>query len=132
MKNLTLAICALNLLLTGCAMRTKILDAAAISMTRTSLNAGESLKEAGPVSGKFCADTWSDKGTIGLIDNAVMSAQKQAQVDVILSASFWQEGSCVDVEGTGAKIVAANGAATGNSAQPTAQPATKPAKHKTK
>jgi hypothetical protein len=117
MKNLILTIGTFAFLLSGCAMRTKVLDAAAISMTRSNLNPGETLKEAGPVNGKFCVDTWNDKGSIGLIDNAVTAAQKQSQVDFILSASFWQEGGCIDVEGTGAKIVTAN-----NTSAPAAAP----------
>jgi hypothetical protein len=99
-----LAVVALGTTLAGCAMRTKVLDVAAVSMTKSSLNEGETLKETGPVSGQFCADTFGDKGSIGLIDESVKMAQSQSGVDFILNAAFWNEGQCMVVEGTGAKI----------------------------
>lgn len=92
----------------GCASRTKVLDASAVSMTRTSLGPGESLRETGPVAGKFCPDSFGDKGTIGLIDESVKMAQSSGQVDYILNASFWRSASCMEVEGTGAKVVASS------------------------
>lgn len=97
-------------LLAGCAMKTKILDATAVSMTKGGLAEGEKLSETGPVSGKFCPDTWNDKGTFGIIDESVKHAQKEAGVDFILNASIWKDGSCYTVEGTGAKVVASAGA----------------------
>ena len=113
------------LLLGGCAMRTKILDVAAISMTQTSLKPGEKLTEVGAVSGKFCSDQWNDKGNIGLIDESVKAAQATHKIDWIINASIWREGNCVDVEGTGAKLMASAGT--------TAAPAAKaPAKAKAK
>jgi hypothetical protein len=104
----TLAIGAL-LLLSACAMKQKVMDVAAVSMTKSYMNPGESLKEMGPVTGKYCADQWNDKGSIGLFDESVKAAQTQSGVDYILNASFWAEGSCMTVEGTGAKV--AGGAA---------------------
>lgn len=89
----------------GCAMKTKILDASAISMTYPSLKEGQKLQETGPVKGEFCSDTFGDKGQIGLIDECVKSAQAKTGVDYIMNASFWHEGKCVSVEGTGAKVV---------------------------
>lgn len=94
-------------ILPGCVMKTKILDTAAISMTRTTLGEGEKLKETGPVTGQFCAKTFDDKGSIGLLDESVKSAQTQYGIDYITNATFWQEGQCITVEGTGAKVVAA-------------------------
>jgi hypothetical protein len=94
--------------LAGCAMKTKILDTPAISMTRLHLNEGEKLRETGPVNGKFCPDAFGDKGTIGMIDRSVKDAQDQNGIDYILNASFWTEGTCVSVEGTGAKVVSSN------------------------
>ena len=110
MKNTYLLIAALALL-AGCAMRTKILDAPAISMTQMNVPAGEKLQETGPVTGKFCPDSMNDKGTIGLLDESVKAAQAQSGVDWILNASFYMEGNCIDVEGTGAKLMASNAAA---------------------
>jgi hypothetical protein len=91
-------------LLAGCALKTKVLDAAAVSMTKSNLVEGEKLQETGQVTGKFCSDTFGDKGTIGLIDESVKQAQQQSGVDFIVNAAFWAEGSCMTVEGTGAKI----------------------------
>jgi hypothetical protein len=95
-------------LLGGCAMKTKILDTQAVSMTHYSLKDGEKLQEVGPVTGKFCSST-NDKGNIGLIDESVKATQEQYKVDYILNATFWNENGCVSVDGTGAKIVASSG-----------------------
>jgi hypothetical protein len=126
MKN-SILILALAVGLGGCAMKTKVLDATAVSMTHSSLKEGEKLQETGPVTGKFCADTFGDKGTIGLLDESIGAAQKQFQVDYITNASFWREGSCISVEGTGAKIVASN-----STASPMAAPSIDPAPTATK
>lgn len=104
-KNFAL-ILAVLIVGSGCAMRSKILDAQAVSMTRQSLKDGESLKETGPVKGEFCADSMRDKGTVGLMDEAIKSAQTQHNVDFITNAIFYARGSCVEVEGTGQKVVA--------------------------
>jgi hypothetical protein len=103
MRMKTLAISGL-LLLSACATRQKVLDVAAVSMTKSYIHPGETLKEVGPVTGKFCSDSWKDKGSVGLFDESVKAAQNQAGVDYILNASFWHEGNCVTVEGTGAKV----------------------------
>lgn len=118
----TLAIGGL-LLLSACAMKTKVMDVAAVSMTKSYMNPGESLKEMGPVTGKYCADQWNDKGSIGLFDESVKAAQTQSGVDYILNASFWREGSCMTVEGTGAKV--AGGSAPAMDAAEPAKKATK-------
>lgn len=97
------------LVLSSCAMRSKILDVSAVSMTRSHLNPGEKLQETGPVSGQYCSDTFGDRGAIGLIDECVKSAQSQSGVDYILNASIWAEGRCVTVEGTGAKVASSGG-----------------------
>lgn len=95
------------LALSACAMKVKVLDVPAVSMTKSYLNEGEKLRETGPVTGKFCTDTFGDKGAIGLIDESVKAAQASSDVDFILNAAFWNEGMCMSVEGTGAKIVSA-------------------------
>ncbi len=94
-------------LVSACAMKTKILDTAAVSMTRGPLGQGEKLKETGAVTGRFCPNSFGDKGSIGLIDESVKSAQAENNVDYLLNASFWHEGSCISVEGTGARIAKA-------------------------
>jgi hypothetical protein len=98
------------LFLSGCAMKTKILDTPAISMTHANLKPGEKLQETGPVSGKFCSDMWKDKGSFGLIDAAVTAAQDEHKIDFITNASFWNDSGCITVEGTGARIVTASAA----------------------
>lgn len=115
----TLILVALLVGVTSCAHKVKILDASAISMTQASLEPGQNLVEIGDVEGEFCADSWNDKGSIGLIDMAVQDAQKKTGADWITNASFWRSGSCVSVSGTGKKIAAA-------------QPAAQPAKKKTR
>ena len=118
MKNakLILAIAFLGSL-SACAMKTKILDAGAVSMTRTSLAADQKLQEVGPVTGQFCSDSFHDSGNVGLIDEAVKAAQKQYSVDMITNASFYTTGNgCMMVEGTGQKIISANTAASSGDA----------------
>jgi hypothetical protein len=94
------------ILSTGCAMKTKILDAGAVSMTHNALKPGQKLEEKGQVSGEFCGDSSRDKGTIGLMDEAIKAAQKSHSVDFISNATFYVTGAnCMSVEGTGMKIV---------------------------
>lgn len=126
MMNIRIAGVAALLLLSACAMKQKVMDVAAVSMTKNYIPEGGTLKETGPVTGKYCADQWNDKGSIGLFDESVKAAQAQSGVDYILNASFWREGSCMTVEGTGAKV--AGGAAPTMDA-PAATPAA-PAKKK--
>lgn len=113
------------LLLSACAMKQKVMDVAAVSMTKAYIQPGESLKEMGPVTGKYCADQWNDKGSIGLFDESVKAAQTQSGVDYILNASFWREGSCVIVEGTGAKVAGGSAPAMDTPAEPAKKPAKK-------
>ena len=103
MKKLMIVIAFLG---TGaCAMKQKIMDAGAVSMTHNALAANESLKETGPVTGQFCPDSFKDKGSIGLIDEAIKNAQETNKVDYIVNASVFHQGNCTLVEGTGAKVV---------------------------
>jgi hypothetical protein len=103
MKNLKYYIIA-SILLVGCQMKQKVMDASIVSMTHTNIPPGMSLKEQGSVSGKFCSQG-SDRGSIGLFDQAVKSAQEQNHVDFITNASFWNEGGCIVLEGTGQKLM---------------------------
>lgn len=97
------ALIAVSLMLGACAMKQKVLDASAVSMTHSSIPEGKKLEEVGPVKGSFCTDS-SHKGTFGLMDESVKDAQKTAKVDFIVNASFFQENRCMTVEGTGARI----------------------------
>lgn len=97
------ALIAVTLMLGACAMKQKVLDASAVSMTHTAVPDGKTLEEVGPVKGTFCTDS-SQKGSYGLMDESVKDAQKTAKVDFIVNASFFQENRCMTVEGTGARI----------------------------
>jgi len=101
MKNLIFLL--LGLAMSGCAVKQKVLDVAAVSMTKPYLPAGKKLVEKGEVTGQFCTDS-SHSGTMGLMDEATRDAQKNSKVDFILNATYYQEGSCMTVEGTGAVI----------------------------
>jgi hypothetical protein len=92
------------LMLTGCAVKQKILDASAVSMTHAHIPAGAKTKDIGAVSGRFCSGD-GDKGEMGLMDEAIKNAQKSSKADFIVNATFTQEGSCMVVDGTGQRIV---------------------------
>lgn len=110
----TLIIASLLLGVTSCAHKVKILDASAVSMTHTSVEPGQNLVEIGDVEGEFCADQFNDKGSIGLIDEAVRGAQQKSGADWITNASFWRSGNCVSVTGTGKKLATAPAASKKN------------------
>ncbi|QDK39525.1 hypothetical protein [Bdellovibrio sp. NC01] len=114
MKNVKLVLAVAFLgSLSACAMKTKVLDAGAVSMTRTSLAPDQKLQEVGPVTGQFCSSTFGDKGVVGLIDEAVKNAQETNKVDMITAASFYTTGNgCMTVEGTGQRIVPGHATAT--------------------
>jgi len=97
------ALIIISLLLGACAMKQKVLDVSAVSMTHSNIPQGKTLEEKGTVKGSFCTNN-DHKGTFGLIDESVKNAQQTAKVDFLLNASFFQEGSCMTVEGTGAVI----------------------------
>jgi hypothetical protein len=118
MRYLVLAI-TVALVAFGCAMKTKVMDVSMVSMTHPYLPEGSRLEDKGPVSGKFCADSFNDKGSVGLFDEAISAAQKEHDVDFITTASFFREGNCVSIEGNGQKIVSSN------SASPMANPENK-------
>ena len=101
----TLIIASLLIAVTSCAHKVKVLDASAVSMTHSSIEAGQNLVEIGEVESEFCPDTFGDKGQIGLLDEAISNAQKKSGADWIMNASFWRdEKGCISVTGTGKKI----------------------------
>lgn len=104
----TLAVIFLLVSATSCAHKVKLLDASAISMTHASVEPGQNLVEIGEVESEFCPDTFKDKGSIGLIDEAVKSAQKKSGADFIKNVTIWYKielmSACIQVEGTGAKV----------------------------
>lgn len=101
----TLIILSAAVIFTSCAaQKVKVMNAPAVSMTHESLKTGQTLVESGAVKGEFCADSFKKSGTFGLFDEAVKNAQETSHVDFILNATFWASGSCMSVEGTGAKV----------------------------
>ncbi len=101
----TLIIAALLVGMTSCAHKVKVLDASAVSMTHNSIEAGQNLVEIGEVESEFCPDQMNDRGQIGLLDEAIMGAQKKSGADWIMNASFWRDQrGCISVTGTGKKI----------------------------
>lgn len=105
MKNIIL-LSVIAVMTTACATRSKILDTQGVSMTKAGLDKGQKVKPMGAVDGKFCMNSFNDKGELGLMDEAVKDAQTKSGADYITDASFWLEGSnCVVVEGTGQKVV---------------------------
>jgi hypothetical protein len=111
MKNLLVLILATFLV--SCASKVKVMDASAVSMTHDSIKPGEMLTPMGEVTGEFCTDSSTDRGSVGLFDEALKKAQAESHADFILNASFWSKttfGSssrCTIVSGEGAKVVAA-------------------------
>ncbi|MBI2522428.1 MAG: hypothetical protein HYV97_18555 [Bdellovibrio sp.] len=91
--------------LASCATRMRIMEAAAVSMTESSLGRGEILQEIGPVEDKFCPSASKDQGQhIGLMDEAIRSAQSKSGADFITNATFFMElNGCVVVNGTAIK-----------------------------
>ena len=107
MKNFKILITGMLaiVLITGCQMKQKVMDASLVSMTYPNIPEGMKLAEAGPVSGEFCPQMMSDSGRVGLFDQAVKSAQEKSGVDFITNASFWLNGSgCISLEGTGQNL----------------------------
>ena len=105
MKNLTWVLSSV-VLFASCVSKVKVMDVSVVSMTHSHLAPGAKLQEKGPVTGTFCADMSNDKGSVGLFDEAIKSAQSQNSVDFITNVSFWRDQSgCIILEGTGQKIV---------------------------
>jgi len=99
-----LSVLALGLILQSCAHKIKIMDVSAVSMTKKNIAKNQKLVEKDSVEGRFCSSAFNDKGTVGLIDEAIKDAQKKSGADFIVDARFFREGGCVGVEGTAAKI----------------------------
>jgi hypothetical protein len=75
-------------------------------MTRPSTEAGHVAQPGEKVNAEFCQGddpiTTTDRN-VGLIDEAVMKAQKQSGADYIADVTISQKGGCVMVEGTAMK-----------------------------
>jgi len=69
------------------------------------MEANQYLVEIGDVESEFCPDSFKDEGQIGLLDQAIINAQKKSGADWITNASFWRDGKgCSSVTATGKKL----------------------------
>ena len=83
----------------NCATRMRIMNAAAVSMTESSLNKKETLHEIGPIEDKSCPNA-----SPGLMDEAIRNAQNKSGADFITNATFYLElNGCVVVNGIAMK-----------------------------
>lgn len=116
MKHLSFGALAILIGLTSaCATRQKLLDISGVSMTHGALQPGQKLQDKGPVTGEFCAQQFSDKGQIGLIDETVKNTQATHKVDYITNATIWTTGaSCIVIEGQGQSILGQTAPSTKN------------------
>ncbi len=105
MKTLTLAL-GLLLLVSGCASRHTILTVPAVSMTRTSSDASHAVQPGERVSAEYCRGDdpiTSEDPNVGLIDEAVIKAQKQSGAAYLSDVTITQKGGCVTVDGIAMK-----------------------------
>jgi hypothetical protein len=108
MKTLTVLVLGCVAVLTGCgASRETILTVPAISMTEPSTTDGVHASKGDRVSAEYCKgdDTIASQGdqNVGLIDEAVMKAQKQSGAAYLADVTISQKGGCVTVEGIAMK-----------------------------
>ena len=105
MKTRTLAL-GLLLLVNACASRHTILTVPAVSMTRSSIDSNHAAQPGERVSAEYCKGDdpiTSNDPNVGLIDEAVMKAQKQSGAEYLGDVTITQKGSCVMVEGVAMK-----------------------------
>lgn len=92
----------LGLLALACAPRETILTVPAVSMTHPAAPEGKALKPAGRIEAEYCKgdDSEQSKGeqNIGLIDEAVLKAQRESEAVYLSDVTISQQGSCVLVE----------------------------------
>ncbi len=92
------------LLMNGCvAQRQTILTVPAVSMTRPSMSEGYVARPGEKVSAEYCRGDdplVSQDRNIGLIDEAIMKAQKQSNAEYLSDVTISQAGQCIMVEGT--------------------------------
>ncbi len=94
------------LVATGCSAHYAVLTVPAVSMTEPSVAPGTAATPAGHVESKYCPgddSLTSQDHNVGLIDEAVMKAQKQSGADYLTDVTVYRDGKCVVVEGTAMK-----------------------------
>ena len=90
----------------GCASRQALFTMPSVSMTETAPVRSKMGTELGPVSTSFCSgdQATSAKGnSVGLIDEVIAKAQKEKNASFIKNAQFFQNGSCIELEGVAVK-----------------------------
>lgn len=95
MKNAKLSIILL-VLLNACATRQTILTVPAVSMTRPSVDPTHVTQPGDKVSAEYCQGDdpiTSDDRNVGLIDEAVMKAQRQSGAEYISDVTISQKGA---------------------------------------
>ena len=94
--------------LTACGGRYHMTDMGAVSMTHRAIEPGTQTTNLGEVEAQFCAgdDTplVGDGDNVGLMDEAIMAAQKKSGADYLTAVQFFKENNCVIVKGEGHKI----------------------------
>lgn len=96
----------LLLLLSSCASRHTILTVPAVSMTRPSTAASHQARPSEKVSAEYCKGDdpiTSEDINVGLVDEAVMKAQRESGAEYISDVTITEKGGCVMVEGTAMK-----------------------------
>jgi hypothetical protein len=94
----------LVLLLSGCAMKTKILEVPLVSQTYSNVPAGAHLQMVGPAYGHYCAN---GDDTSGMLDEATAIAQRRGQFDFISEVQVSREANCISLQGVGQRLVQA-------------------------
>ncbi|HKY34619.1 MAG TPA: hypothetical protein VJN18_01660 [Polyangiaceae bacterium] len=104
---LAFAVVGLLLAVSGCSARYAVLTVPAISMTNPSFQSGATGTPSGHVESTYCRGddpiTSKDKN-VGLVDEAVMKAQKESGAAYLTDVTVYRDGSCVVVEGTAMKM----------------------------
>jgi hypothetical protein len=93
---------ALAAVLAGCCSAQQFFQASVVSMTKMNMS---SYKRGDTVTGQYCTGddpvaTNGDDMEIGLMDQAILKAQKKAKADGLADVSFFRECNCVNVKGT--------------------------------
>jgi len=90
----------------GCAARYTVLTVPAVSMTNPSFDPGKAATSAGPVEATYCQGDEplvSHDQNVGLIDEAVMKAQKQSGAAYLTDVTISRDGKCMVVQATAMK-----------------------------
>jgi hypothetical protein len=105
MKNLIYL--SLVFVLSACGTQTvKVLDASWVSMKNSSPpSPKDKLVKVGAVDDEYCVTAWS--GSYGLMDEAVLQAEKKHNIDYIKYPAFTRRmgTACVQVSGEGYRVV---------------------------